>query len=253
MRDSKGITLASLVVIIASTILLSSLAISTGYRYIRKVNEADETHFEEILSNVVVKRENNYNINSGDYGRLGYYINNQNTFNKIIDEFIPKLVSANKDKIFEEGKWYIVDLESAKELGVKDVDKYIDIFNKGEDKKIKISLVDYISGAVYVFDANSKDINVETEKTKDISRVGCEHKNKSFLTCTTDEKCLDCGIVLKVAAGHEYNEKAPYEYDKEFHYTKECAKCGMLSGFEKHSGDTSCYECGSELIEMTSD
>lgn len=253
MKNSRGITLASLVVIIASTILLSSLAISTGYRYIKKVNEADETYFKEILSNFVLKREKNYNINSGDYNRIGYYIDKQELFDDIINKFIPKLVSVNKDGMFENGKWYIVDSESAKELGVKDADKYIDILKKDEDKKVKISMVDYISGAVYVFNFDSKEIKLETEKEKDINVIGCEHKNKSSLTCTTDEKCLDCGIVLKVAVGHEYNEVAPDKYDKEFHYTRECNKCGMLSGFEKHSGDTNCYKCGSELIEMTSD
>ena len=249
MKSSKGITLASLVVIIASTILLSSLAISTGYRYIKKVNEADETYFKEILSNAVLKREKNYNINSGDYNRLGYYINNQELFDDIIDKFVNKIVSANKKELFENGKWYIVDSESAKELGVKDADKYINTFNKEENKKVKVSMVDYISGSVYVFDIEKEKMEkeIETEKEKSKDKIGCEHKNKSLLTCTTDEKCLECGLVLEVASGHVYNEGAPAEYDKEFHYTKECEKCGTLSGFEKHSGDTTCNKCGYEL------
>ena len=39
MKNSRGITLASLVVMIASIILLSTMAIGFGYRYLEKTKE----------------------------------------------------------------------------------------------------------------------------------------------------------------------------------------------------------------------
>lgn len=247
MNSSKGITLASLVVIIASIILLSSLAIHSGYKYIKETKSADENYFKEILSNAVLKRENNYKVSSGEYNRIGYHVNTQADFENIIDNCIPELVSANKTLMFEEGEWYIVDAQTAKELGVKDVEKYMDIIDLNIDKKQKVSMVNYIDGSTYIFEMNNSKLNYSGDRTLDKNKVGCKHENVSGLTCNNDKRCLDCGYILEVATGHAYESVAIEEHDDKFHYTKKCTKCGMTSGFEKHSGDSSCDKCGYEL------
>ena len=48
MKNSKGVTLASLVIIIASIILLATMAISFGYKYLTETQEADEKYFKEV-------------------------------------------------------------------------------------------------------------------------------------------------------------------------------------------------------------
>ena len=83
MKSSKGITMASLVVMIASIILLSTMAIGFGYKYIKETKEADDKYFTEVLSNAVTKRENNYTVNSIEYPRAGYYINSSEIFKEI--------------------------------------------------------------------------------------------------------------------------------------------------------------------------
>ena len=84
MKNSRGITLASLVVMIASIILLSTMAIGFGYRYLTETKEADRKYFAEVLSNAVSKRESNYNVNSLEYPRIGYKIKSSEAFKDII-------------------------------------------------------------------------------------------------------------------------------------------------------------------------
>ena len=154
MKSSKGITLASLVVMIASIILLSTLAIGYGYRYLQETKEADEKYFCEVLSNAVSKRENNHTVNSSEYPRVGYHIKTIDAFKEIIDSYIPILKSSNADLLYERGLWYIVDNVTAEKLGVKDSENYVDVFDETNTEKMTVALVDYYSGAVYVFDIN---------------------------------------------------------------------------------------------------
>ena len=70
MKRSNGITLTTLVIMIASIILLSGLAIGFGYRYITETKQADIAYFSEVLSSAVTRRENNFSINSIEYPRV---------------------------------------------------------------------------------------------------------------------------------------------------------------------------------------
>ena len=239
MKDSRGITLATLVVMIASIILLSTMAIGFGYRYLTGTKEADEKYFKEVLSSAVSKREGNHNVSKKEYPRIGYNIASVDAFKEIIDKYIPELKSVNSELLFERGHWYIVDKETAKDLGVKGSENYIDIFDEDSEEKMTVTLVDYSSGAVYIFDINGIEIgNIKDSLSGDVFNPedGHEHDfNIPAATCTEDKKCLICGYVIETALGHDYNGEMPAEpIDDEFHYKKECTRCHMKGGYERH-------------------
>ena len=55
MRNSKGISMISLIVTVLCTILLASLAIGTGTRYIRESRSKDRAAFISVMSNAVFR------------------------------------------------------------------------------------------------------------------------------------------------------------------------------------------------------
>ena len=264
MKSSKGITMASLVVMIASIILLSTMAIGFGYKYLKETKEADDKYFTEVLSNAVIKRENNYTVNSIEYPRAGYYINSSEIFKEILTKYMPQYKN-NSELLYDRGLWYIVDTNAANKLGVRESDKYIDIFDKDKNEKMTLALVDYYSGTVWLFEINGLEIaDLEGGLSGDSFRPTDDHEhdfNLEHATCTEDKKCLICGLVVEVAKGHTYEGGIPYKWiDDEFHYNKECVVCHMIGGYERHknldgyafyqSGDgtwyhyTGCSVCG---------
>ena len=68
------------------------------------------------------------------------------------------------EMLYERGEWYIVDTQIANKLGVKGSNEYIDTFDPDSDEKVKLALVDYKSGAVYVFDMNGGEMQNIKEK-----------------------------------------------------------------------------------------
>lgn len=238
MKNSKGITMASLVIIITSIILLSAMAISFGYKYLIETKKADEEYFKEVLSSAVTKRENNHTVNSPEYPREGYYISTLDAFQKILDEYVPEL-KYNGEILFDRGLWYIVDNKAAEDLGVKRSSDYIDAFDPGldNDEKVTVALVDYYNGTVIIIKIDKvREIGGISGDIDIIPDNGHEHNfNTDEATCTLDKKCLICGYVEKVAKGHvyEYGEKAE-AIDDEFHFVKKCSRCGMQGGYERH-------------------
>lgn len=256
MKNSKGITLATLVVMIATIILLSSIAIGFGYKYLIETKEADKEYFVEILSNAVVERESYFNINSIEYPRVGYEVKDVGSLEKIIQRYIPALRANNPEFLFERGLWYIVDNKTAEKLGVKGSSSYIDAYDATSTNEMTLTLVDYYSGAVYIFDTKGMDLgDINDGISGDVIKPDDGHVhdyNLPFPTCTEDRKCLICGFVEKIALGHDYGGEKPAEpVDNEFHYKKECTRCGAKGGYERHqslngfahyiSGDGSWY------------
>ena len=263
MKKSKGVTMASLVIIIASIILLSTMAITFGYRYLTETKKADKKYFTEVLSSAVTKRENNHTVNSPEYPRVGYQVSTLESFQDILNKYVPE-VKNNSEILFDRGLWYIVDTKAADKLGVKSSDDYIDVFDVNSDDKAKVALVDYYSGTVFLIEINKASDVIGI--SGDISIVPDDGHVHSFnienATCTLDKKCLICGYVAEVALGHDYGSGSLpcTPIDDEFHYTKECLRCGMKGGYERHtdldkwafyeSGDgtwyhyTGCSKCG---------
>lgn len=236
MKDSKGITMASLVVMIASIILLSTMAISFGYRYLTETKKADEKYFKEVLSSAVTKRENNHTVNSPEYPRVGYQITDANSFQEILNKYVPS-IKDNGEILFDRGLWYIVDTKVAEKLGVKGSSDYIDVFDKESDESAKVALVDYYTGAVFLIDIN--DVQGITGISGDVDIIPDDGHIHNFnipeATCTQDKKCLICGYVAQAALGHLYEGKAYEPIDDEFHYSKDCKRCGMKGGYERHT------------------
>lgn len=251
MKNSKGITLASLVIIIASIILLATMAISLGYRYLTETKEADETYFKEVLSNAVTKRENNHTVNSLENPRIGYNVPTLETFQDILNKYVPE-AKNDSEILFDRGLWYIVDSEVAEELGVKEPSEYIDVYDPDFDneEKVTVALVDYYTGTVFIIEIDDASrIEGISGDTGMLPDDGHTHSyNIENPTCTLDKKCLICGYIAAVALGHDYGSGGLpcTPIDDEFHYSKECIRCGMKGGYERHTDldDWNFYESG---------
>ena len=234
MRDSKGISMISLIVTIVTIILLSSMAIGTGTKYIRETRAQNKETFIKVMSSAVARRQEDTNLNSVSYPYLGYYINDSTMFERV---FVPKV----EDPItYEDSVWYVVDTATARELGVKEPEKYIETIDVTYTEDITIALVDYRSAAVYLIDANSAEIaglpNVGTGPV-----LGHTHRYvdyDAYPTCTEPRKCADCGFIDAEPKGHTYDPLAgpkPASGDEEnAHYNKVCTECGMQGGYERH-------------------
>ena len=239
MRKSNGITMASLVVVIAAIILISSMAIGFGYRYITETRKRNNEAFEEVLSSAVIKRERNNSVNSIENPRLGYAIKNADTFKQIVTKYAPSL-GANTDLLYERGLWYIIDSNYAGRLGVRNSSDYIDVLDLDNHDEMTFALADYLSGTVVLFHMNQQGVN-DIQSGIESSQIeptdGHVHDyNISESTCTEDKKCLICGYVAQVAKGHRYSGDMPATpIDAEFHYCKICEVCGMGGGYERHS------------------
>lgn len=252
MNKSRGITMISLVVMITSIILLSTIAIGFGYRYIKETKEADKEYFKEVLSSAVIKREDKYTINSIENPRIGYSINTKETFVKVLTEYVQEQdLIDNSEFLYDRGKWYIVDTGSASKLGVKESKNYLDVFDEQNTQKMTVALVDYLSGTVILFDINGTQIgDIEGSLSGDSYSPddGHEHDfNIESATCTEDKKCLICGYVKEVALGHDYGgEMAAEPIDDEFHYRKKCNRCDAIGGYERHKEGYAYHTSGDE-------
>lgn len=230
MQKSKGISMISLIVTIACIILLSSLAIGTGVKYLRESKERDKTNFISLLSNAVSKREEETNVNSLGYPYLGYYISDSSIFELV---FAPKI---GENVLFENGIWYVVDNTSAAGLGVKQSEKYISSIDESLGEEVTVALVNYLTGDVYMINVTPDEVS-GLNLSKENVIVG--HKHRYIIetpTCTEAVKCADCGFILKEALGHSYDNTlaTPEPADDASHYNKTCSRCNMKGGYEPH-------------------
>lgn len=234
MRDSKGISMISLIVTIVCIILLSSLAIGTGTKYVRETRAQNKETFIRVMSSAVARRQEDTNLNSVSYPYLGYYIDDSTIFERV---FAPKV---QEPITFEDSIWYVVDTATARELGVREPEKYIETIDATYLEEITVALVDYTTADVYLIDATSSEI-------KDLPNVGSGpvlgHTHRyvdydAYPTCTEPRKCADCGFIDAEPTGHKYDPIAtakPASGDEEnAHYNKVCTVCGMQGGYERH-------------------
>lgn len=234
MRDSKGISMISLIVTIVCIILLSSMAIGTGTKYIREARNRDKETFIKVMSSAVARRHEDTNLNSISYPYLGYYINDGFIFDKI---FAPKV---SEDIYYENGIWYVVDTVTAKELGVRDSENYIEKVDESYTEEIKVALVDYQSANVYLIDALPGEIlGLENGGAPILGHTHRYVDEPMYPNCTEPLKCADCGFIKAEALGHIYDDPmakpVPAEGDEEnAHYNKVCTRCGMPGGYERH-------------------
>lgn len=234
MRDSKGISMISLIVTIICTILLASLAIGTGSRYIMESRSRDRAAFVSVMSNAVARRHADTVLNSIAYPYLGYYVNDSVIFEKI---FVPKVSEPIK---YENGIWYVLDTATARELGVKEPEKYIETIDISYPETVKVALVNYATGKVYLIDAYASEMS-GLDSVISGPVVGHHHRyvdEINYPNCTEPLKCADCGFISKEALGHKYDADRlpePASGDEEnAHYNRQCIVCDMQGGYEPH-------------------
>lgn len=235
MCNSKGISMISLIVTIVCIILLSSMAIGTGTKYIRESKAKDKESFISVMSTAVARRQEDTNINSVSYPYLGYYINDALVFERV---FAPKV---SETIYYEEGTWYIVDTTTARELGVVEPERYLETVDKNYAEEIKVALVDYETAKVYLIDAYPSEI-AGLENNGGGPILGHTHRYVDYdlyPTCTEPRKCADCGFIDAEAKGHVYDPLATPELavgdEENAHYNKVCKVCGMQGGYERHT------------------
>lgn len=232
MRNSKGISMISLIVTVLCTILLASLAIGTGTRYIRESRSKDRAAFISVMSNAVVRRHADTALNSIAYPYLGYRINDSVKFETI---FVPKVSEPIK---YENGIWYVLDTTTARELGVQEPERYVATIDLNYEEMVKVALVDYATGKVYLIDVNADEMGTFDSITSG-PVSGHEHRYLSEATCTEAKKCEDCGFIDEEAKGHQYGEEnrpEPASGDEEnSHFNRKCIICNMQGGYEPHN------------------
>ena len=233
MRNSKGISMISLVVTIIVTILLAGFAIVIGSRYLKESRKKNTEVFVSVLSNAVSKRHEDTNVDSSKFQYLGYYVNDSSVFNNV---FAPKISSPVS---FDDGIWYVVDTKTAAGLGVAESKEYIGTIDDSGNADGKVALVNYADGSVYIVDIGTTDLSGLSLFESDYT--GGVHAHRyldGYPTCTLPKKCVDCGFIKEEALGHTYVNSSPTATvgdEENSHYTKVCSRCGMPGGYETHT------------------
>lgn len=251
----------SLVVVIVSIIILSAIAVTAGYRYITQSREAEKEALVASISEAAYRRQNDYNVDAQSY-YTGSAIFNESDINSSNFRNLPENFEDEKTKIATEldgltPLWFVLDAESAKGLGLQDVDKYdkylissFDDMNAGEEYS-PVALVEYITGSAYLVDIkNTYDLEVPSTHEHIWIVATCEEPATCRIcgetlgdplghdiveaTCTQASYCRRCGKEFAPALGHDF-EGAGYTYDAVKHWI-ECKRgCGTKKEEESHT------------------
>ena len=61
-NKNRGISMISLMVVIVSIVIISSIAITAGYRFIQESKETEKSALVSVVSEAAYKRQNDYNV-----------------------------------------------------------------------------------------------------------------------------------------------------------------------------------------------
>lgn len=262
MKNNKGISMISLIVTIICILIFIGLSYRIGSRYIKESKEEERSSLIAVISDAVVRRQNDKYISVGAE-KMYYsgYPMTEEEFNKIM---------GSGDYEWGSGLWFIVDAKSAEDLGIVDSKQYLveDLTKPktdADDDKY-VAIVDYDTGEVelvyYDGDVEKDTFDKIAENAKD-NETGCTHTysvvsciepsvcakcGKIFLhalghdfnvehaTCTKDKKCNRCGYIAEKAIGHEY-DTSTLSYNDEGHFNKcvRYAECGAVGNFKPHT------------------
>lgn len=259
MKNSKGISMISLIITIICILIFVGLSYRIGSRYIKVSKEDEKDALVSVISNAVTRRQNDKYISVGNENiYYSGYPMSEEEFNRILGD----------DHDWGNGLWFIVDAKSAEDLGVVDPEQFLveDLTNPTEEDDDKyVAIVDYDTGKVELV---YYDGDVDKEEIKDIAQnykdneTGCTHTfsvvsciepsvctkcglifskalghdfNHESATCTEDKKCNRCGYIAQKALGHEYDTSTLYHND-DGHFNK-CIRydtCGAIGNFKEH-------------------
>lgn len=259
MKNSRGVSMISLIITIICILIFVGLSYRIGSRYIKESKEEEKSSLVNVISVAVTRRQNDKYISIGDED--SYYSGYPMT-----EEEFNNVLGSEYD--WGNGLWFIIDAKSAEDLGIVDSEQYLvsDLTNPGPDDDDKyIAIVDYDTGKVklvyYDGDVDQEEIKDIAQNAKD-NETGCEHTytvvsciepsvctkcgkifsqalghdfNFEHATCTEDKKCNRCGYIAEKAIGHEY-DTTTISYNDEGHFNKciRYSQCGALGNFKEH-------------------
>ena len=224
MKNTKGISMISLVIAIIVTIILIGIATTAGYRYIVEGNKAKAEAVISIISEAAYRRQNDLSsgVATAYYEGYSFLVDGAEKYLEMTglpaDDKIniagEPVADGIPDCLQENGaKWYLFDAESAKALGIYEAERFITrniSYPAGLDEdEVTLVLADYSSGAGYL-------VNMPTDAISDSVRQegGClnsptgNHNYKIIATCTKPALCIYCGEAdpLTPALGHDFSD-----------------------------------------------
>lgn len=140
--NKKGISMISMVITIIAIIILTSISINVGYRYLEESENKKIEVLLNIVSDCAYRRQNDKHIDPS-LPYVGYPVISTNL------EGWSDLPEGNND--YTSSNWFVLDAVSAATLGVVESERYItnDISNASNDD-LKLILVNYDTGDSYL-------------------------------------------------------------------------------------------------------
>lgn len=259
MRSNKGISMLTLVITIICIIIFIGIAYRVGTRYISESRQEERTVLVSVLSAAVERRQNDKYVGLPGDGELvyaGYHVQSGD-FRELAKNF------EKTSYMYEPGFWFVIDADSAENLGIIDTDKYLvkDLLDKPEDQPNKyVAVVDYYRAQVEL--VKYKDIKITVDEAvggreehictptvatcifpsvctgcgKIVAEAPGHRYDPDRIICTEDKVCLQCGYIAELAIGHEYDTSVlSYDDSGHFHKCIRYSSCNGVGSFENHS------------------
>ena len=151
MRKNRGVTIITLIVMIAVILILTSIFIAAGLNSLEEAKEAEIQNEIYQLKQAVVNRYTSYEKNEGDIALIGTLAKNNWTVSECVDKIIPTLVLDTETQEEKENKINKITNEIT-----RDYDKYVMLLDSAdrttlglENASDNIYLVNYYMGSVY--------------------------------------------------------------------------------------------------------
>lgn len=217
MKNNKGISMISLVIIIVVTVILIGIATTAGYRYITESNRVQAEAVVTVISDAAYRRQNDLSAGVAINYYEGYSFDVQkNAATKYAEiQGLPeddKDANGIPDCLEEDGaKWYLFDAESAKALGVIEADRFIEnnisYVDALKSEEVKLVLADYSTGSGYLVEMPKDIINDSLRQDGGcLNSPNGYHNFKIIATCTKSALCIYCGgeDPLNGPLGHDW-------------------------------------------------
>ena len=234
MKNNKGISMISLVIIIVVTVILIGIATTAGYRYITESNKIQAQAVVTVISDAAYRRQNDLSAGVSVRYYEGYSFDvqrNAATKYAAIKGLPEEDDDSNSipDCLEEQGaKWYLFDAESAKALGIVEADRFIEnnisYADALKNEEVRLVLADYSTGSGYLVEMPKDIINDSLRQDGGcLNSPNGFHNFKIIATCTKPALCIYCGgeDPLNPALGHDF--AAPTCTASGF-----CRRCGVV-------------------------